>query len=199
MQVEGFDKNVFIQNFFPYVEGYLDTSAPQKYKQVYFLSPLQPINDSIQYSLNTEVSKNGIHSPEPRECSEEDEILHSSELGSRQSLISKTSMKQNLEHQLILQKSNSMASLRNHEKSASGSRNDTPQSIPLADLDDELKISDLSLISSQSYGAQSVKSFSAQSGKSVQSISAQSMKSVQSISVQSIKSYNGSIKVRIIF
>ena len=92
--------------------------------------------------------------------------------------------------QKLLQKSNSMASVTSHSQKNKSSlslnnhhilnnsinsdsklRNDTPQSIPLADLDGEMQISNLSLASSKSY----------------------------SKSLQSIQSYNGSIKVRNIF
>ena len=75
------------------------------------------------------------------------------------------------------QKNKSSLSLNNHHilnnsiNSDSKLRNDTPQSIPLADLDGEMQISNLSLASSKSY----------------------------SKSLQSIQSYNGSIKVRNIF
>jgi len=90
-----------------------------------------------------------------------------------------------LEDQKLLQKSNSMASVTSHSQKNKSSlslnnhhilnnsinsdsklRNDTPQSIPLADLDGEMQISNLSLASSKSY----------------------------SKSLQSIQSYNGSIK-----
>ena len=70
------------------------------------------------------------------------------------------------------QKNKSSLSLNNHHLNNSINseklRNDTPQSIPLADLDGEMQISNLSLASSKSY----------------------------SKSLQSIQSYNGSIKVR---
>ena len=73
------------------------------------------------------------------------------------------------------QKNKSSLSLNNHHLNNSINseklRNDTPQSIPLADLDGEMQISNLSLASSKSY----------------------------SKSLQSIQSYNGSIKVRNIF
>ena len=90
-----------------------------------------------------------------------------------------------LQDQKLLQKSTSMASVTSHSQKNKSSlslnnhhlnnsinseklRNDTPQSIPLADLDGEMQISNLSLASSKSY----------------------------SKSLQSIQSYNGSIKVR---
>lgn len=100
--------------------------------------PLNPINDSfdtIEYSLSLESS------PEP---DEEDRILNSAELGSVQSL-----------HQ-NMQKSTSLASIASRKSSAS-LRNDTPQSIPLADLESELKLSNLSIMSTKSI--QSIKSY----------------------------------------
>ena len=87
--------------------------------------------DSIEYSLK----ETGTVSPEPNEDEEQDEdILRSSELGSVHSL--------NLMH-----KTASINSL----------KRDTPQSIPLADLENELKLSELSLMSTKSY--QSIKSY----------------------------------------
>ena len=110
---------------------------------------LQPVKDSlastIEYSLK-ETSTGGLTNQDLIENQDnEEETLQSSELGSRQSL-----------DKLSMKKSQSLASL--PCDSAPGSRNYTPDSIPLADLDDELKISDLSLISHKSY--QSIKSYS---------------------------------------
>ena len=119
---------------------------------------------------------------------------------------------QNQEEQKLLQKSVSMASVtsqENHnnplnkssfslnycppaENSANTSlRNDTPHSIPLADLDGEMQISNLSLANSKS-------NLSLANSKSNLSLASKSNLSLTSSkSLQSIQSYNGSIKVRI--
>ena len=119
---------------------------------------------------------------------------------------------QNQEEEKLLQKSVSMASVtsqENHnnplnkssfslnhclpaENSANTSlRNDTPHSIPLADLDGEMQISNLSLANSKS-------NLSLANSKSNLSLASKSNLSLTSSkSLQSIQSYNGSIKVRI--
>jgi len=116
---------------------------------------------------------------------------------------------QNQEEQKLLQKSVSMASVTSHENhnnplnkssfslnhclpaenSANTSlRNDTPHSIPLADLDGEMQISNLSLANSKS-------SLSLANSKSNLSLASKSNLSLTSSkSLQSIQSYNGSIK-----
>ena len=106
------------------------------------ISILQPINDSlntIEYSLGQH--QNAVEncaSPEPEEENEEC-ILQSDELGSVHSL-----------YPSCVEKSN--------DTSMDSARNDTPQSIPLADLDGELKLSSLSIASAKSW--QSIKSYS---------------------------------------
>ena len=119
---------------------------------------------------------------------------------------------QNQEEQKLFQKSVSMASVTSHENhnnplnkssfslnhrlpaenSANTSlRNDTPHSIPLADLDGEMQISNLSLANSKS-------NLSLANSKSNLSLASKSNLSLTSSkSLQSIQSYNGSIKVRI--
>jgi len=103
---------------------------------------LNPINDSfdtIEYSLSLDST------PEPNE--DEESILRSAELGSIQSL--------NRSGQQ-LKKSTSMGSIDSgSEKSVL--RDQTPQSIPLADLEGELRISSLSIMTAKSM--QSIKSY----------------------------------------
>jgi len=93
--------------------------------------PLKPIND---YLDTIEYSLNGQSessmSPEPQDA--EDQTLRSAELGSSHSV---------------------------YDTSMAARNADTPRSIPLADLDGELKLSNLSLASSRSL--QSIKSYSA--------------------------------------
>lgn len=100
----------------------------------------QPINEhSLKEDNNMSPGKN-------EDEDEEESILRSEELtGSTHSLNSGFK---------LMQKTNSMSSLK---LGRSSPRNDTPQSIPLADLDNELKISDLSLVSAKSL--QSIKSY----------------------------------------
>lgn len=103
--------------------------------------PIKPINDSlntIEYSLghNQNVVEN-CASPEPEEETEEF-VLQSEELGSVHSL-----------YPNCIEKSS--------DTSMDSARNETPQSIPLADLDGELKLSSLSIASSKSW--QSIKSY----------------------------------------
>jgi len=105
--------------------------------------PIKPINDSlntIEYSLGHQnVTNESCTSPEPYEENDEN-ILQSDELGSVHSLYPKCV--ENLQE----------------KESMDSTRNETPQSIPLADLDGELKLSSLSIASSKSW--QSIKSYS---------------------------------------
>jgi len=104
--------------------------------------PLNPINDSfdtIEYSLSLDST------PEPNE--DEESVLRSAELGSIHSLNHSCQK---------LQKSTSMGSIESDEKSRR-LRDQTPQSIPLADLEGELRISSLSIMTAKSM--QSIQSY----------------------------------------
>merc|ERR1712004_895902 len=97
--------------------------------------PLNPIDDSL--SLDS--------TPEPNE--DEEIVLRSAELGSIHSLNHSCQK---------LQKSTSMGSIESDEKSGR-LRDQTPQSIPLADLEGELRISSLSIMTAKSM--QSIQSY----------------------------------------
>jgi len=104
---------------------------------------IKPINDSlntIEYSLGHQ-NVSQANSPEP-DTENEENILQSDELGSVHSLYSKVLVEE------PEQPNKSMDSTL---------RNDTPQSIPLADLDGELKLSTQSISSLKS--SQSIKSY----------------------------------------
>lgn len=107
---------------------------------------IKPINDSlntIEYSLGHQ-NVSQANSPEP-DTENEENILQSDELGSVHSLYSKVLVEEESEQQP------------NKSMDYSTLRNDTPQSIPLADLDGELKLSTQSISSLKS--SQSIKSY----------------------------------------
>ena len=156
---------------------------------------MTPIEYSLKESFGTSEPHDG-HGQNDEEI--EEHILCSSELGSVHSLnrvIQKNPQENQEATEKLLKKSTSMASVTSHNttqnKSSSMSlrENDTPQSIPLADLDGELQISNLSLNSSKSY--QQKADLVGESELHVSKLSLASSKSLQSI-----QSYNGSIKVR---
>jgi len=162
--------------------------------------PLKPINKSltpIEYSLKESFGTSEPHDVHGQNDEEiEEHILCSSELGSVHSLnrvIQKNPQENQEATEKLLKKSTSMASVTSHNttqnKSSSMSlrENDTPQSIPLADLDGELQISNLSLNSSKSY--QQKADLDGESELQISKLSLASSKSLQSI-----QSYNGSIK-----
>lgn len=114
---------------------------------------IKPINDSlntIEYSLGHQNVSSQANSPEP-DTENEENILQSDELGSVHSLYSK----------VIVEESEEEPNKSMHSHSAMDNsilrNNDTPQSIPLADLDGELTLSTQSISSLKS--SQSIKSY----------------------------------------
>ena len=113
----------------------------------------QPINDSlntIEYSLGHQNVNSQANSPEP-DMETEENILQSDELGSVHSLYSKVLVEEQpkQQHYPSIDKSMDNSTLRDNI--------DTPQSIPLADLDGELMLSTQSISSLKS--SQSIKSY----------------------------------------
>jgi len=114
---------------------------------------IKPINDSlntIEYSLGHQNVNSQANSPEP-DMETEENILQSDELGSVHSLYSKVLVEEQpkQQHYPSIDKSMDNSTLRDNI--------DTPQSIPLADLDGELMLSTQSISSLKS--SQSIKSY----------------------------------------
>lgn len=170
------------------IRNHLDVGLPLKPIN----NSLAPTEYSLKESFGSpepHIDQNDEEVEENILCSSELGSSHSLNYHHRNSVISViennnyNNQENQLEEQKLLQKSTSMASVTSHSQKNKSSlslnnhhlnnsinseklRNDTPQSIPLADLDGEMQISNLSLASSKSY----------------------------SKSLQSIQSYNGSIK-----
>ena len=141
------------QNLYKILVSFFDLLFSSPVFLYVFSVLFQPINDSlntIEYSLGHQNVNSQANSPEP-DMETEENILQSDELGSVHSLYSKVLVEEQpkQQHYPSIDKSMDNSTLRDNI--------DTPQSIPLADLDGELMLSTQSISSLKS--SQSIKSY----------------------------------------